>query len=423
MKTSPTATPRSEALRANGHGRGRVSQRARSMLLVGVVTLLLGVVMLAASGTFLTGVATASTSGSNAPSLSPPPNSLRCNGVGDPSPSALYTTVYEPKVNLSIGGHVTGTMEFAVVNYTSADLGVALHFPTVFFSFPLTPSGTFSITLSPQVLSIAGSGWTNGAHTNHTSTAPAGLNFPVLGIARMSTQKISIQANVPYGNITMEFRWMWNMTQPGGMAYHSPWTVPKSTWGGGSVLPSIFFPAQYIQFVSGEGNGQSLTIGTNYTAVLGGPVGGAYFFLETENGAGMVVNSHGQTFPANVTNVTVTIMLLNYDNYLPPGSYLVHIHDACGAILYNKLIKAVFAPSATVTFYLQPSFCGPMTFNGTQFANGTSGKFVPTTTPYAFTVPKCIGHPFKTWLTTGALHITSGQLMISYNGTFTIFYN
>ncbi len=142
-----------------------------------------------------------------------------------------------------------------------------------------------------------------------------------------------------------------------------------------------------------------------------------------ENGAGSVVQAQGTTVATNAVTANVSIPVLNYDSYLPPGSYLVHIHDVCGAILYNKLIKAVFAPSALVTFYIQPSFCGPLTFNGTKFGNDTSAKFVPSTVPYAFTVGKCSGHTFKTWVTTGALHIASGQLMISYNGTFTIEYN
>jgi hypothetical protein len=229
-------------------------------------------------------------------------------------------------------------------------------------------------------------------------------------------------ANVPYGNLTLEFRWMWNLTQPNGTTAKSAWTIPKSTYTkNSSVLPSIFFPAQYFRFLSGPGNGQKETIGTQYTAVLGGPVAGRYFFLEMEDGAGKVVQARGQIIGQNVTTANVTIPILNYDHYLAPGLELVHIHDGCGAILYNKLIDAVFAPIVTVTFYLQPGFCGPMTFNGTSFANGTSGTFVPSTTPYAFTAPVCKGYSFSNWFSTGGLHLpSSGRLLVSYNGTFTI---
>ena len=409
-ESAPVKGPRPRMARAS----------AAPLLLVAFVTLLLGLVALAASGACLANGTEAASPGHM--SLAPTSTSLDCNKVGNPSPSALYVPTSEPTVNLSSGGQITGTMEFAVVNYTSSDIGISVYFPTVYFTFPLAPTGNFSMTTSPQTLDITGSGWTNGAHTNHSETVAAGLGFIPKGKDRLSTQKIAIQANVPYGKLTLEFRWMWKLTQPNGTAVSSSWTTPKSTYtSGSSTLPSIFFPAQYVQFITGPGNGQKVTIGTTYTALLGGPVAGKYFFLEMENGAGKVVQAHAQTIAANVTTATVTIVILNYDHYLAPGLELIHVHDVCGAILYNKLIDAVFAPKVTVTFYLQPGFCGPMTFNGTKFANNTSGTFVPSTTPYAFSVPKCSGYTFKNWTDTGGLHISANdQLMVSYNGTFTI---
>jgi len=367
------------------------------------------------------------------PSVSPGPGTspysplapaLDCNPGGAPAPSSIYITTSEPAVNLSAGGELSGVMEFSVVNYTPADLGVSVYFPTVYFTFPLGPSGasSFSMTIVPQNLTISGAGWTNGAHTNRSETVTTGLAFVKGGKDRVTTQKVAIQANVPYGQLTLEFRWMWKATEPNGTSYASPWTIPKATYTKGSVnLPSIFFPAQYITFLSGAGNGAKVSIGTAYSASLGGPVGGRYFFLEMEDGAGKVVQSEGTTIASNASTGNVTIPVLNYDHYLPPGMYLVHIHDACGAILYNKLIDAVFPPTATITFYLQPGSCGPMTFNGTSFANGTSGTFVPSTVPYHFSVPKCSGFEFKNWTDTGALHISANdELMVSNSGTFTI---
>lgn len=385
------------------------------------VMILLGGLSLAASGTLPTSVSGAS---SPSPAGLTPSTPLDCNKVTDPTPSALYIPLNEPKTNLSSGGRITTTMEFSVVNFTNASLGVSVYLPTVYFTFPLAPTGTFSVTLSPQTRTIAGPGWTNGTGTTRSTTPAGGLHFPTGGKTRLTTQRVAIQANVPYGQLTLEFRWMWSLTQPNGTVTQSPWTLPQSTYTKGStILPSIFFPAQYIKFLSGPGNGQSVTIGTNYTAQLGGPVAGKYFFLEMENGAGSVVMSYGQTAAANATIATVIIPVLNYDHYLTPGLYLVHIHDACGAVLYNKLIKAVFAPIVTVTFYLQPGSCGPMTFNGTSFANGTSGRFVPSVTPYTFTVPGCKGYSFSNWFSTGGLHLSSSDhLLVSYNGTFTIQY-
>jgi hypothetical protein len=399
---------------------GWVERSIGWVFVLAFVTLLLGGATLAVSETFPTSVS--GVSGSGPAGLAPASTSLDCNKVGNPSPSALYIPTSEPTVNLTGGGKIATTMEFAVVNYTSSDIGISLYFPTVYFTFPLSPTGSFSQTLLSQTLRISGSGWTNGSHTNRSVTVAAGLDFVKNGKDRVSTQKVAIQANVPYGNVTLEFRWMWTLTQPNGSVVSSSWTTPTRTYTkGSSTLPSIFFPAQYVQFIRGPGNGQKETIGTEYTAMLGGPVAGKYFFLEMENGAGTVVQSHGQTIGPNVTTANVTILILNYDQYLAPGPELVHIHDACGAILYNKPIDAVFAPTVTVWFYLQPGFCGPMTFNGIPFANGTSGTVVPSTTPYAFTVPVCKGYSFNDWSSTGGLHISSNDhLLVSYNGTFTV---
>jgi hypothetical protein len=394
--------------------------RLRSLLMISFVT-----VMIVVMGLVTAGYLVANTGGSPAAgsTILPASTSLDCNSAGNPAPSSLYINLAEPTTNLAAGGSLALTMEFAVVNYSASDKGITLYFPTQDFTFPLAPTGNYTATITPEDLTIAGPGWTNGANTNRTVVPAGGLNFVQGGKVRLSTQKIAIMANTPYGSLTMMFHWEWKMTEPNGTVSQSGWSPTTAKWGGGVVLPSVFFPAQYIQFLSGAGNGQSVTIGTTYSATIGGPVGGHYYFLEMENGAGSVVQSQGTTLPANATSGNVTIPVLNYDHYLPPGLYLVHIHDICGAILYNKEIKAVFAPSVTVTFYLSPSFCGPMTFNGTSFASGSTGTFAPSTTPYVFTVPHCTGYAFSNWSDTGGLHISSSDhLMVSYYGTFTIEY-
>ncbi len=227
-----------------GSGRGRqvAGVRVRSALLVSIVTAIVVIVGLVGSGIFASSVSGSAISGSAG--LAPASSGLDCNGAGNPSPSALYVNLYEPTAPLASGGRITATMEFEVQNYTSSDTGISVVFPTVDFTFPLSPTGNFTILLSPQTLTIAGSGWTTGAHTNRSAIEAAGLQFLSGGKVRMSTQKVAIQANVPYGQLTLEFRWMWNITQPNGSALKSPWSTPTAKWGGGAVLPSIFFPAQ-----------------------------------------------------------------------------------------------------------------------------------------------------------------------------------
>lgn len=379
-----------------------------------IVTLLLLTLASVNPGAFASALATDQTTSAA---------SLDCNSVWDPAPSSLYIPLPDPSVPLAPGGELALSLEFGVVNYTESDLGIELELPTVDFTFTLPANQTYTSSLSPRETNIDGAGWQSPAALNQSASPSGGLEFTSGGEARVSTQKIAVQAEATYGTLTLEFRWMWSLREPNGTELNSSWTVPEQSYGGGSELPSIFFPAQYIEFLKGPGGGEKVTIGTTYSATLGGPVAGRYFFLEMENGAGHVVQSHATTLPEGVSEGNVTISVLNYDNYLPPGEYLVHIHDVCGAILYNKLIDAVFAPSVRVTFFLQPGLCGPMTFNGTPYANDTSGTYVPSTLPYNFTNPRCPGYSFSGWSSTGGLHVSANdRLMVSYNGTFTIVY-
>jgi hypothetical protein len=203
---------------------------------------------------------------------------------------------------------------------------------------------------------------------------------------------------------------------------HGPWSVPTNQSNWPRSVPSIFYPAPYTTFLASSG--ATAVIGTNYTATLGGDVAGRTFFLEMEYPSGGVVQDFPQTAPANATTFLVRIPMLNYNGYLAPGAFLIHIHDGCGAMLYNKTIHAVFASSARVQFLLSPVCASKsITFNGTKFTNGTYGSFAPSTSNYTFAIPFCLGHHFNGWLTTGALHIASSTTMlVSYNGAFTVFY-
>ncbi len=344
-----------------------------------------------------------------------------CNKEHATADSALYINQAEPTQNLSANGTITGHLEFAVVNFTTNDTAIQLWFPDTYFTFP-TATSSFSMTISPQFVAITGAGWLSPSALTKSEKVTKALDFPKDGIARLSTEKVAVQATVPYGQVTIEFRWNWTIQQPGAPTGVSDvWSVPDYKSGTKGNLPSIFFPAPYVSFLGGTPEDEY--IGNNYTATLGGEVAGRYFFLEMENASGKVEQSVGETAPANVSEFNVTIALLNYDHYLVPGPYLVHIHDVCGAILYNKVVHLSFIPLATLTFELSPSTCGDLTFNGTQIASGGSATFVPSTTAYTFSDPVCHGYTFSNWSTTGALHIDSAHTMlVSGNGTFEVNY-
>ena len=348
-----------------------------------------------------------------------------CNAVGTPTPSALLQGIAAPAKNETPGGNLTATMEVAVVNWTPADSNITVLFPSVFFNFPLVNNGKVQLALSPRSLHMNFSGWSSPsfAHTR-AYVFPSGLQFQPLGKAKIDSMKLAVQATADYGQITIEVRWQWAYQPHPNVTAHSPWSVPTTQAGWPSSVPSIFYPAPYTTFLGSSGpNG---TIGTNWTANLGGDVAGRTFFLEMEDPTGHVVQDLLQTAPLNITNYTVHLILLNYNKVLTPGPYLDHIHDACGAMLWSKTVHAVFAPSASIRFTLNvPAACSGklITFNGTGYANNSVGMFAPSNTPYNFSLPFCSGHKFSTWMTTGAIHVVSGKTMlVNYNGTWTIWY-
>jgi hypothetical protein len=349
-----------------------------------------------------------------------------CNPVTTKTPSALLQGLAVPAKNVTANGTLSADMEVMAENWTTADSNITVIFPSVFFDFPRASGGNEQLFLSNRSILMDFSGWSNasfGATRNYSF--PTGLQFKANAKATIDSMKLAVQATADYGQITIEVRWQWTYTPttPGKLV-HGPWSVPTNQSNWPSSVPSIFWPAPYTTFLASSGT--RAVIGTNYTATLGGDVAGRTFFLEMETPGGSVVQDFSQTAPANATTFLVRIPMISYNGNLSAGAYLVHIHDACGAMMYNKTIDAYYAPSASIRFLLTPSACATktITFNGTAFHNNTVGTFVPGPTPYSFSIPVCSGHSFHNWVTTGALHIESGsQMVVSYNGTFTVEYN
>jgi hypothetical protein len=347
-------------------------------------------------------------------------SSSACNAVGTPTPSAILIPIANPNGTLANGGNLTVTYELEGANYTGS--GVTVVLPSLFATFPLSSSGSLSDYFSPRSVALSGSGWTNGSATTRTIPIPSGASFASGRSAVLSTQKLAVMATAGYGQLTLEVRWHWVVRPTGASTTTGAWSTPTSQAHWPSSVPSIFFPAPYATDQSPYRSTD--TIGSNYTVVLGQAIAARSFFLELEYARnGTVVQSVRETAPAGASTFTVGVVLLNYDSFLAPATFLVHIHDECGALLYSLAVKAVFAAHATVGFSIQPSRCGSITFGGSSYSSGSSGTFTPSTTPYSFALPACSGLSFHSWQTSGGLHITSASTMrVSSNGTFAVTY-
>ncbi len=400
-------------------GRRRVKRIGRQGIALLVAVVVAAAFLTYTYGSVLPTAASSATAGENEfTSLS---NSV-CNAHKSLAPSSLYVSQPEPTQNLSAGGTITGHLAFRVLNYVPSDNAIQLYFPSTFFTFPMVTGGNFSYSVGLQWVPITGPGWLTPAALTKSEVAPNGINFVPNGYSRLSTQKLSIMANATYGTIEVEFKWHWSIEQPNSSKIDSHiWSVPSNFTGTHGTLPSVFFPAPYVSYLGGTG--ATAYAGQTFTAELGANVAGRYFFLEMEYGGGHVVQDQGFSAPAGATTFNVSIPFLNYDHYLVPGLLLIHIHDSCGALLYNKVVKVTFPPYANITFYTVPATCGTITFNGTAYTNGENGTYTPSLTPYTLTHQACAGYKFSGWHTTGGISIQgSHSILVTSNGTFTVDY-
>ncbi|MCI4337260.1 MAG: hypothetical protein L3K17_08765, partial [Thermoplasmata archaeon] len=303
-----------------------IRYRPRRGAWVGVGLLCLSLLATGAAGA-ASGTANGALSSSSSPA-----------GVCNPpeiSPSALEIAVASPTTSAKSGGSLSFVDEIGVVNYSSTDLNRTVYVPSITVTFPLSPSGSFSIFAVPQTVTISGPGWPATTPSPHTKALTAALTFSTTKPSEASTQKIALMANASYGQLTLQVRWHWTeVAQSGDTAVNGSWSVPNRT-AVSPNLPSEFYPAPYVPIL--HASATTLAPGANYTAELGGAIDGVSFRVVVEfPNNGTEITSRWQTGPASGPTFNVTApMSYGGGSPLPAGKYLVHIHDTCEAMIHS----------------------------------------------------------------------------------------
>jgi hypothetical protein len=333
--------------------------------------------------------------------------------------TSLLIPNYNPAKSVVVGDHVDVTFEFnasfATVNVT----GLKVYTPTVFVTMPTVGGGSFPVTFNNHTFTMTGRQWTSFSYNKIVTSA---FTFNSAKNATLSTQLIGTMADTLYGTLKLEWRWSWNVTFPNGSYLQGPWTVPTPTTQKGVWDPSIFEPAPYADLVS-ESPANDF-VGSNYTMYFTGDVANRSLYFELESQTGVVwaeewVHDNSTTNATFETNFT----LLGGHQYLPPGLYIVHIHDQCVALLYSKRVTLTFAPIATIQIFTSPSTCGAVTLNGTAYLNGQDATVVPSPNSFTFGFINCRGFASSNYTHKGAIRITGSRLMeVNANGTFTANY-
>lgn len=247
------------------------------------------------------------------------------------SPSALDIPGSAP-ARIGAGAKLNVTVQFLVANYSKADRGVSVYFPSITAVFPKLPSGSVSVFFPPKTIGITSSKWS--ANRTVGTTVGTATRIDPNATAYLSTSKIAVMAGMPTGTLTIEVRWHWAVFNPSTGAHSSgAWTKPSYA-ASGPFLPSIFFPASYVGIVSTSGS----RVPTNSTYVIGlnGSVQSTWFRMVLEYPAnGTEIQSIFENTTANNTvfNATLPIAFRNGTG-IPAGNYLMHVHDSCEAIVH-----------------------------------------------------------------------------------------
>ncbi len=333
--------------------------------------------------------------------------------------TSLLIPNYNPATSVTVGDHVDVTFEFDVSVTNVSVAGLNVYTPTVFVTMPMVGGASFPVTFSNHTFTMTGPQWTS---LSYNKLVTSNFSFDPARNATLSSQKLGMMADTPYGTLTLEWRWSWNVTFSNGSYVQGPWTIPTSTSHNGVWLPSIFEPAPYVDLVS-ESPANDF-IGSNYTMYLGGDVAGRSFYFELETPAGVVWaeewvhdnSTTNATFEANFT-------LLGGHEYLNPGLYIVHIHDSCIALLYSKRVSLSYPPTASIEIFTSPSTCGTVTINGTAYRDGQVATVVPSPNSITFGFTGCSGFVISNFTHQGAIRITGSRIMVvSASGTFTANY-
>jgi hypothetical protein len=268
----------------------------------------------------------------------PPWNNWTCN-PNNPSPAALDIPVPAPSTSFVKGSIFLINYEYRVASYSKADAGARLSVPQLKAVIPLSPSGKLSLSIPAKTVGLNNGNWSPANASAASMALPGNVSFPTAATAYLTSSKAAVMVNRTSGSLTIEFRWKWTFVAPHhGAVTLGNWSSPRMR-ATSPFLPSEFYPAPYVGIVSNSGtrtqggstfnvslNGSSTW--TSFRMVLEYPNNGTEIQSIWENTTGTPSNQ----------NVSVPLTYRN-GNPVANGSYLVHVHDVCEAIVHMISLK------------------------------------------------------------------------------------
>ncbi len=359
----------------------------------------------------------------------PPWNNWTCN-PNNPSPAALNIPVANPSVDQTAGTTFNVTYEFEVEGYVASDNGTNVYLPVTAAVLPTAPTGSLRVTIPEENVTITGPGWSSPALLSKSTKLTADESFSAAN-ASLTTGKYAVMANATSGSLTLEFRWQWNFSSTtGGTNETGNWSVPSLT-ATSPYLPSIFYPAPYVGVVSTTSS--PAVAGTDFVLELNGTVNNTSFriVLEYPNN-GSEIQSIWENTSAHATLFNATVPLSYRSGVpLPAGTYEIHVHDVCEAIVQMHSVVVVVKKIFNVTFAesgLPSATSWSVTLNGSQHTSTTTTiTFAEPNGTYNYTITGISGWHQKALPYTGNVVVAGAVVteptlvftQVTYSVTFT----
>lgn len=299
----------------------------------GVTTLGMGIVALLAVSGFAAACGGHGGSGGGGSGLT---TSCSARGPVD----ALDVPLAVPGTPASAGSTLSAAYEVEILNYSGADSGSMIHVPSFYVKVPLNATSKFSLYFAPTNVTVTSSGWSSPVEKTGTLAASTNFDAGSGTSATGSTVSIAVMAKDRVGNLSVAFRWGWTLNVSGTVS--SLWSVPSAT-ATSPALPSILTPAPFVGL--GETtNTTAAPAGSVFEAAINGAVGRTSFGVSVEypNGTEVVCKEQSNPQPSACFVVSVPLTTVN-STPLAPGAYIVHIHDAYGAIVHTISVTVVNA--------------------------------------------------------------------------------
>jgi hypothetical protein len=260
------------------------------------------------------------------------------------SPSAALDIVSQgPSTTLVQGTVLSVAYEVQALTLPSGSATAPVELPGVTGVFPLSNGAVLQVFVPPQSLVVSESAWSSVSA--HSRTLSASSSPAPNESAQLTTQLLAVTTPAPVGSLRVEVRWSWSIASPDGSTSQGPWTVPSTN----GTFPSIFSPDPYVGLA-----GQSPTAersGAFYSVELSGTPAHSPFLLKLENASTGATLNRAWFNSTSVAGAMFTgsIQLTSGSVGLPPGNYLIHVHDACAGILYSLPVVVSSAAAGSVS--------------------------------------------------------------------------